>query len=449
MTNNQNHPVPIQGPDLIGQGGERLLNSGATIMQMRTDRQAAMALRNEPRNVNLIRETLSLYAQYAKEDFFYYWIVRDKDGRDTVVKGLSIQAATQALQVWGDISLETTIDEIPDGYIVNPLWLDLRTNVSYNRPYIIKKKTVQGNYDSGRAQEMAVQVGISKAQRNVITKMIPIFVQTRMLERAMGEVMSELDEQITQDGRPKVVENLVNELLRMKAPIQFICQKYGMAPGSNAKEVGIRNPKVEIEILVSIKTDIALIRNGEYQVADLFTGEEKFAPETAPAAEAAPVSAPVPFIPAPPADAGKPREQRKPPEPKKPAPVPAPKATLRPAPQPEPEPAPQVVEPEPQEMADEEPFGKDPSEGSKVNELIPPRPDKFEGNNRKWWEFLEKEFARLTKIKDGELIMAAEAVNVLGMEDSSPINELIKAIFYLTDSSKQNKIFTNLKKAKL
>lgn len=440
MANNQNHPVPIQGPDLINQGGERLLNSGATIMQMRTDRQAAMALRNEPRNVNQIRETLSLYAQYAKEDFFYYWIVRDKDGRDTVVKGLSIQAATQALQVWGDISLETTIDEIADGYIVNPCWLDLRTNVSYNRPYIIKKKTVQGNYDSGRAQEMAVQVGISKAQRNVITKMIPIFVQTRMLERAMGEVMSELDEQITQDGRPKVIEGLVNELLRMKAPIQFICQKYGMAPGSNAKEVGVRNPKIEIEILVSMKTDIALIRNGEYQVADLFTGEEKFAPETAPASEAT-VNEPKPMA--------QPPAQPKKTEPKKPAPAPAstPKATPKPAPQPEPEP---VTQPTPaDEVPEENPFGGGQTETPKINELIPPRPEKLEGQNKRWWDFLEKEIVRFASVKDGELIMAAEAVNVLGMDDSSPLPNLIRAIFEVTDPGKQNKIYTNLKKAKL
>lgn len=156
-----------------------------------------------PRDLERIEKTALFEAKRLAERAYYAWEVKDrKSGKKYPVFGPSIHLANALLRIWGNslVTCEVTEDEV-DHWTFTATFIDVETMTVVQRPYI-QYKTYHDAYGQERGLQIAFQVGVSKATRDVVLRALPGWLIDEALnaakEAAVGDKLSSAKDRVIQ-----------------------------------------------------------------------------------------------------------------------------------------------------------------------------------------------------------------------------------------------------------
>ncbi len=164
------------------------------------------------RDLPKVLRDIGVMAKVSGEDWYYRWQVNDKNkpGGKGWVEGPSIKCANNVARIYGNCQIDTRVVDNGDTWIIYARFVDLETGFNYTRPFQQRKEPEGGfrTKDKARQLDIALQVGVSKAIRNVVCNALEYFT-----DFAMQEAQSSIIEKVGKDldkYRTKVVARLTD-----------------------------------------------------------------------------------------------------------------------------------------------------------------------------------------------------------------------------------------------
>lgn len=148
---------------------EVLIREGKQLVKTQAPFQTAIVVQ-KARDIVTIRSQLMKESDMAGEAFYYSWPVKTKGGGREIVEGPSIQLAVSAARLFGNCVWSADYAEDEERYYLNGHFVDLETGFNVSRPFRQRKAPEIGDYQEDRKQDIAFQIGVSKAMRNVIVR---------------------------------------------------------------------------------------------------------------------------------------------------------------------------------------------------------------------------------------------------------------------------------------
>jgi len=161
-----------------------MLAAGGTLQQTQTGYATAIQVQR-PRELKQVQKAVLEEAELAGEDFFYAWTTKNKDGTRGLVEGISIEGAMIMARNWGNCAIPCRIEkDMPREWLMTGAFVDLETGFTVERPFRQRKSQATGKMDADRALDIALQIGVSKAQRNAIVQAMPKWLKGTALEKS-------------------------------------------------------------------------------------------------------------------------------------------------------------------------------------------------------------------------------------------------------------------------
>ena len=182
--------APRKSPKDEGQieAPEGMLEAGKTLQKVGTPFVTSIAVQR-PRDLDKIVAAMDREAEYAGASFYYGW--RDKKGNK--IGGPSIGCANSLAREWTNCAVTVDFEETEDTFIITPRFIDLEKGFQSERVFRQAKNVVQGNFDPDRKLDMALQIGQSKAIRNVVVNAVPRWLVERAVEKAKLAVIKHIN----------------------------------------------------------------------------------------------------------------------------------------------------------------------------------------------------------------------------------------------------------------
>lgn len=179
--------TPIPEHETLDSAAE-LLASGKTLQKAGTPFVTAISVQ-KPRNLDKVVAAMDREAEYAGKTFWYSW--RDKKGN--LIEGPSIGLANSLAREWTNCGVTVDFQETADTFIITPRFIDIEKGFQCERVFRQHKGVVQGNFDPERKLDMALQIGQSKAIRNVVCNAVPKWLVARAIQKAKEAVVKGID----------------------------------------------------------------------------------------------------------------------------------------------------------------------------------------------------------------------------------------------------------------
>jgi hypothetical protein len=130
----------------------------------------------EKRDLAHIRQNLKAQAAFAGEDWFYRFPVRQQGGGTSYIEGPSIKLAMNVAREFGNCAVEIREIDVGDAWTFYARFTDIETGFSAERSFHQRKSQVSlKTKDVDRQQDIAYQIGQSKAIRNAIVNAIGLY----------------------------------------------------------------------------------------------------------------------------------------------------------------------------------------------------------------------------------------------------------------------------------
>lgn len=172
---------------------------GGSVQKIQTRYQTAMRV-DLPRDMDRVMTAVKREASLAGEDFMYSW-TQGKGQDRSIIEGVSIDGAMILARNFGNCVPEIEVTEdAPTHWYLLATFIDFETGFTLPRLYRKSKTGVHGKHDAERKLDIALQIGQSKAQRNVIVKAMPTYLVKAAIEdskRAAAAAIKDLPEAIT------------------------------------------------------------------------------------------------------------------------------------------------------------------------------------------------------------------------------------------------------------
>lgn len=242
-------------PELVPAGTpEDMVRDGHTLTKIAAGYQTAVAVQR-PRNLDRIVAAMERECEYAGEAFYF-----QMQFGGTRIEGGSIGLAYALAREWGNcVVLVDDVRETDDAILFAPTFVDLERGVTIQRAFRQRKGgAVHGKFDPERKQEIAFQIGQSKATRNVIFSAVPRWLVDHCIERAKEAV----GQKINAEGLVKAGENCVAAFRELGVDEKRLIGKVG-------------KPRTEwtSRDIVNLRGDYRAIKTGEMSVAELFPAD--------------------------------------------------------------------------------------------------------------------------------------------------------------------------------
>jgi hypothetical protein len=245
----ETEPLP-ESPELPGD----LLAQGKTIMKAGTPFVTAISVQ-KPRNLDLIVKAIDREAEYAGDSFYYAW----KDKKGNRIEGPSIGLANSLAREWTNCGVTVDFQETAEVFIITPRFIDIEKGFQCERVFRQRKNVVQGNFDPDRKLDMALQIGQSKAIRNVVVNAVPRWLVERGIQKAKEAVIKQIDPNKLEEYKTQVVS-------------------YFKTKGVTAEQLIYKAGKPMAEWttrdIADFKGDKTALENGEATIAELFPKPE-------------------------------------------------------------------------------------------------------------------------------------------------------------------------------
>lgn len=210
-----------------------------------------------PRDEKKIMMRLREKAATGGDRYYYSWEAKQKRGGKGLIEGPTIKAANLVARYYGNCAIDVRsmpYDATHD--ITYARFADLETGFSTVRAFKQRRNQDMGMSDKERAEDIAFQIGQSKAIRNVITN-------------ALDDFCAELVDQ----AKTALVDWLTDKPENVKkawAKIDALLEQYGITLKQLEDMIGRPNaewlPRHLAKVLVAMRS----IENGDATVKDIF-----------------------------------------------------------------------------------------------------------------------------------------------------------------------------------
>lgn len=188
----ENALVPLPGPSSL-----TVTDSIITAQKVAVERDEAKVL-----------QKIKVFAQAAGEEWYYRYPVRNNRTNQTDwIEGPSIKCANNVARYYGNCQVDTRVVDNGDSWIVYARFVDYETGFSYTRPF--QQRKGQGSIkskDTDRQLDIALQIGVSKAIRNVICNALETFTNYGF-DEAKSAIVGKIGKNVDH-YRARVIERL-------------------------------------------------------------------------------------------------------------------------------------------------------------------------------------------------------------------------------------------------
>lgn len=162
------------------------------------------------REIRRVLAEIKELAAAAGENWFYRFPVRNKrENRTDYIEGPSIKLANAVQQIMGNIEVEVRVQDFGSSYMIYARAIDLEKGSALTRAFQQSKTAAKiGGGDDARRNDMALQIGQSKAIRNVICNMLQVYTDFAF-EEAKGALVDKIGSNL-----PKWRERTVEAKIR-------------------------------------------------------------------------------------------------------------------------------------------------------------------------------------------------------------------------------------------
>lgn len=241
--------------------------------EIRTQRELALS---RPRNELAIFEAaikeLEIAPEFA-EDAYYsipYSVERGSEEK-TLIEGLSVKSSRAVGRRWGNCATASRIiSEDGDAVTVEGIFADFESNAFFRRTirvpktYIPSKTKIPVPLRSDRLN-LAIQAGMSKAERNAALSALPEWFKERYFAKAKAIAGSKGKKEKTVSERVALMVADFSKLRVDKERVEaYITAKFGTVTDANADEV-----------LGTMRGIFNAIKDGQIKADEAFPGPEK------------------------------------------------------------------------------------------------------------------------------------------------------------------------------
>jgi len=207
-----------------------------------------------------IMQNLKALATVMTTKYYYFWETKNKDGTKGKVEGGTIKLAMDIARIYGNCQVDCRVEDKGDRLEFYARFVDIETGFSLTRPFIQRKDQNLGMKDKARAADIVLQIGASKAIRNVVLDSLP-----NLEEFAVQEAKKGLLERVNRnpEGAKQAILGIVNEL-------QIDVKRIEAIIGRNAE-------KWTNADLAKLWVQLDTIKDGYSAVDDIFPLSEKIA----------------------------------------------------------------------------------------------------------------------------------------------------------------------------
>jgi hypothetical protein len=159
------------------------------------------------RDEQRIMDKIKVLAAAAGEEWGYRFPVKNnRTGQTSYVEGPSIKLATTVARLYGNCVVDCRVVDFGSDWMIYAKLTDLETGFTLTRPFQQRKAQQSMGKDDGRQQDIALQIGASKAIRNVIVNALREFCDFAH-EEAQNSLVNKIGQRLP-DWRVKVSERL-------------------------------------------------------------------------------------------------------------------------------------------------------------------------------------------------------------------------------------------------
>jgi len=123
-----------------------------------------------------ILQKLAALGAAAGDDWFYRFPVRNKNGQKDFIEGASIKLANDVARIYGNCEVDTRVIDLGPSWLIYARFTDFESGYALTRPFQQNKNASKmGGSDNDRRLDIAFQIGVSKAIRNVVVNALQTF----------------------------------------------------------------------------------------------------------------------------------------------------------------------------------------------------------------------------------------------------------------------------------
>ena len=129
------------------------------------------------RDLPRILKEIDATAEVAAHNFYYQWPTKNKDGTTGIVEGPSIDCAMALINIWGNCRIEAfPATETQTHWVFMARFTDFEKGVTVIRSFQQRRsQRAGGKMDVERMEDIAFQIGQSKAMRNAIVAGLKVY----------------------------------------------------------------------------------------------------------------------------------------------------------------------------------------------------------------------------------------------------------------------------------
>jgi hypothetical protein len=123
-----------------------------------------------------ILQKLAALGAAAGDDWFYRFPIKSKNGQKSFVEGASIKLANDVARIYGNCEVDTRVIDLGTSWLIYARFTDFESGYALTRPFQQNKDASRlGGDDVARKLDIAFQIGVSKAIRNVVVNALQTF----------------------------------------------------------------------------------------------------------------------------------------------------------------------------------------------------------------------------------------------------------------------------------
>lgn len=179
-----------------------------------------------PRALGRVERATLEEAARMGEDWFYSWQVRDKHSPTGfgTVEGTSVDGAMVLLRNFSNVACPVRVaDENVTHWYLEATFIDLESGQTLQRLFRQRKSQGRGDgLEAERQQDIAFQIGQSKAQRNVILKALPAWLIKAAMEEAKRAAAEGIGPKL-----PGMIAAMIAAFAALKVDEAALCRRAG------------------------------------------------------------------------------------------------------------------------------------------------------------------------------------------------------------------------------
>lgn len=138
------------------------------------------------RDIAGIMTNIKASACVMGEKYYYHWETKNRDGSKGKVEGGTVKLALDIARLYGNCQVDCRAQDCGTHLEFHARFVDIESGFSLTRPFRQRKDQNTGMKDKGRAEDIMLQIGASKAIRNVILNSLPTLAEYAMQEAKKG-----------------------------------------------------------------------------------------------------------------------------------------------------------------------------------------------------------------------------------------------------------------------